>query len=173
MKTLWKQAPNPAPPGILVEFEKTGHYAAITPEGWDVDDVEAAERFCASYNPLKHCRDTRIAELAAKRAEVVAGGVTTSAEISLWTDPASIASLTALSHSADMSAPSVMFAVKARDGTWHELSSGGVRIAVYDVLAFVQKCFAHEKSVADKINAAATWQEVWAINAAAGFPPNS
>jgi hypothetical protein len=168
---------NPVPgytelPGLNAAIE--AHRVTIAKEAddtWVSSDPDLALMVQSTYDPLPYCRVVKMGEAAAARWATMTGGHTTAAGISLDTSLPSISLLHGL-YSIAATGNNGPFNFKGRDSSWHTLGAAEAVALWLDLTAFVQSAFNREKAILDQINAASTWQDVWAIDAGAGFPAN-
>lgn len=161
--------PNPASPGLTLAIEANG-ITLINGENdaWFASDAAAAEAVIASYDPLPYARSEKKAEAAQKRWEVETGGVTINGKRFMTTREAQ-GTITAALIAAQTGAlpPGVKW--KTADGEFVPVNAQSVAGLYQAVAAHVQACFAAESALVAAIDAAATWQDVEAIDVEAAF----
>ena len=160
-------------PGLPEALDAAGIAFEIGPDGIHCSDAQADKlaSIVASYtdaDALKHVLDTRLAELADIRwqhetSTFLVGGIPISAD-----DRGKIL----ITAAADLARREEQktFQFKADDGQFLTLDGAAI-IAIYSAMAsHVQACFSNEASLASKLTAAVSIDELRSIDLTQGWP---
>lgn len=156
------------PPGLNLAIEANGIVLVKESGVWLANDAAAAESIIAMYDPMPYATTEKKAEAAQKRWEVETGGVTINGNRFITTREAQ-GTITAALIAAQTGAlpPGVKW--KTADGEFVPVNAQSVAGLYQAVAAHVQACFAAESALVAAIDAAATWQDVEAVDVEAAF----
>jgi hypothetical protein len=164
--------PQRPPPGLVDAIEAAG-ILLVNGENdqWLASDAAAAEAVIAAYDPMPYAVTEAKAALADYRWTVETGGVMFQGHPVITTRDAQ-GTITAafLAAQAGQFPPGTRW--KAADGVFFDMTAQSMAQLYATVAGHVQTCFARESQLVALIDAAATWEEVLAIDVTSGFPSN-